>query len=32
MEAKAFGTVSCDAIHSPPWEQQKKWVPTRCKG
>jgi len=24
MEAKAFGTVSCDAIHSPPWEQQKK--------
>ncbi len=32
MEVKASWMTSWGAIHSPPWEQQKKWVPVGSKG
>ncbi len=32
MEAKASRIASCDAIHSPPWEKQRRWVPVGSKG
>jgi hypothetical protein len=31
MEVKASQTTLWDVVCSPPWEQQKKWVPTGSK-
>jgi hypothetical protein len=32
MEVKTSQTTLWDVIHSPPWEQQKRWVLTEFKG
>jgi hypothetical protein len=31
MKAKASKTTLWDVVCSPPWEQRKRWVPTRSK-